>query len=209
MAKVQSQLVWNKLFKERELGHIAGPFSHRPLPNLQCSPLGLIPKKQPGKYRLIHHLSYPNGASINDYIDEKLCKVKYSSFDDAINMISVMNGRIFLAKLDIKSAFRLLPVNPIDFELLGFKFQGQYWLDRCLPMGCSVGCTLFEKFSSFIEYHVKTISGSKVKNIKHYPDDYIIAAPSYEECNKAMKQFQGACDEIGVPIAHEKNRGSS
>ena len=32
--KVQSQLVLNKLFKERELGRIAGPFSHRPMPNL-------------------------------------------------------------------------------------------------------------------------------------------------------------------------------
>ena len=36
-------------------------------PILQCSPLGLVPKKQPGEYRLIHHLSYPNGASINDF----------------------------------------------------------------------------------------------------------------------------------------------
>ena len=36
--------------------------------------------------------------------------------------MSLSNGPVFMAKLDIKSAFRLLPVHPEDFELLGFKF---------------------------------------------------------------------------------------
>ena len=99
-ARGQPDIVLSKLLKEREKGRIAGPFYEKPLPNLQCSPLGLVPKKQPGEYRLIHHLSYPNGASINDFIDDKLCKVKYSSFDDAISMISELNGQIFLGKLD-------------------------------------------------------------------------------------------------------------
>ena len=93
-------IVKQKLDKELKLGRIAGPFSQRPLPNLQCSPLGLVPKKQ---FRLIHHLSYPEGASINDFIDEKLCKVKYASFDDACDMIAKLNvtGEVFMAKLDI------------------------------------------------------------------------------------------------------------
>lgn len=38
---------------------IAGPFTQPPFPNIQVSPLGLVPKKSPGEFRLIHHLSYP------------------------------------------------------------------------------------------------------------------------------------------------------
>ena len=49
-----------------------------------------------------------------------------------------------IARLDIKSAFRLLPIHKSDFELLGFKIQ-----DKCLPFGCSVSCAKFEKFSTF------------------------------------------------------------
>ena len=32
----------------------------------------------------------------------------------------------YLAKADIKDAFRLIPVNPAYHNLLGFKFQGLY-----------------------------------------------------------------------------------
>jgi hypothetical protein len=35
---------------------------------LQISPLGLVPKQKPGEHRVIHHLSYPDGLSINDGI---------------------------------------------------------------------------------------------------------------------------------------------
>ena len=101
-------------------------------------------------------------------LDEKLCKVKYASFDDAVDMINELTnvGPVFMAKLDIKSAFRLLPVSPLDFELLGFKFQDKYWVDRCLPMGCAISCRLFEMFSSFLEYHIKRSIG--ISSISHY-----------------------------------------
>ena len=38
---------------------------------MQLSPLGLVEKKTPGTYRIIHHLSFPEGSSINDGIPEK------------------------------------------------------------------------------------------------------------------------------------------
>ena len=96
------EIVRNKLAKEAKLGRIVGPFHNRPMSNLQCSPLGLVPKKQPGEFRLIHHLSFPSGASINDFIDEKLCRVKYTSFDEAAGMIADLckEGRpVFMAKI--------------------------------------------------------------------------------------------------------------
>ena len=51
-------------------GRVAGPFPSPPLPNLQVSSFGVIPKKgQPGKWRLIVDLSSPHGSSVNDGID--------------------------------------------------------------------------------------------------------------------------------------------
>lgn len=43
--KVESEIV---------AGRIAGPFNSRPISNLRCSPIGLIPKKT-GGIRLITH----------------------------------------------------------------------------------------------------------------------------------------------------------
>lgn len=55
---------------------VAGPFSTPPLSALWVSPLGVVPKKAFGEYRLIHHLSYPKGTSMNDSIAPKLCFIR-------------------------------------------------------------------------------------------------------------------------------------
>ena len=52
------------LAKEVSLLRVAGPFPSPPLPNLQVSPFGVIPKRnQPGEWRLILDLSSPHGSS--------------------------------------------------------------------------------------------------------------------------------------------------
>ena len=35
-----------------------------------------------------------------------------------------------LGKCNIKSAFQLLHVHPTDFDLLGFSFEGSFYMDR-------------------------------------------------------------------------------
>ena len=133
-------VVHKKLKAEIDMGRLAGPFVFPPFPNLQCSPIGLVPKQKPGSFRLIHHLLYPLGGSVNDFIDKEDCKVHYASFDNALDLAMSVGPRAWLAKTDIKSAFRLLPVAPSDYELLDFQFQGKFYYDRCLPMGCSISC---------------------------------------------------------------------
>jgi hypothetical protein len=41
---------------EIEFGRIKGPFSHRPISNLRCSPIGIVPKKREdlGLLHIIH-----------------------------------------------------------------------------------------------------------------------------------------------------------
>ena len=94
------EVVRQKIMKEVEAGWVAGPFDTRPLPALRVSPLGLVPKKEPGEYRLIHHLSYPPGKSLNDFIDPKLCSVQYTQFDAAINMVHDLGKGCLLGKSD-------------------------------------------------------------------------------------------------------------
>lgn len=61
-ALLHSDVVSTKLHKEVELGRMAGPFSSAPFPDLVVSPLGVVPKKEPNKFRLILHLSFPKGG---------------------------------------------------------------------------------------------------------------------------------------------------
>lgn len=66
-------VVSEKLSKEVALGRMCGPFPIHPLADLEVSPLGVVPKKESGKFCLIHHLSFPKGGSVNDAIDLEAC----------------------------------------------------------------------------------------------------------------------------------------
>jgi hypothetical protein len=47
-----------------------------------------------------------------------------------------------------------------DFDLLGIKIGSNYYIDKCLPMGCSILCSTFEHFSTFIHWLVSQEFGS-------------------------------------------------
>ena len=105
--------------KEISLGRVAGPFPKHVMPVGQISRFGVIPKShQPNSWRLIFDLSHPKTGSINEGIPNKLSSIKYVTIDDAINSILSMGPYTLMAKIDIKSAFRLLPVHPADRHLL-------------------------------------------------------------------------------------------
>ena len=67
-AHIYPHIVDQKLAKESQFGRIAGPFPEPPFQEMVFSPLGLQPKKIPGQFRVIHHLSHPKGFLVNDGI---------------------------------------------------------------------------------------------------------------------------------------------
>ena len=96
-----------KVQKEINLGRVAGPFDNLPISNLQVSPVGIVLKSDGLNWRLISHLSYPSSKGINAFIDPKFCTVRYTSFDNVIDMFSELRKGAEMGVVDIKSAFRL------------------------------------------------------------------------------------------------------
>ena len=198
------EIVGHKLQKELALGRIAGPFLEPPFPNLKISPIGVVPKKAPNEFRMIHHLSYPKneGISVNDGIPREYATVSYASVDDAIKKIVDTGRGAFLAKTDIESAFRIIPMCENDYPLLGFKWEGYYYHDRSLPMGSSSSCKIFEGFSTALEWIATNKFGCGV--VIHILDDFLLVGQTYDEVYKALESFKQMCLGIGVPLSKEK-----
>ena len=57
--------LWNKVMKKVKAERYAGPFEKIPFDNYIQSPIGLVPKDGRKDTRLIFHLSYPRGKTIN------------------------------------------------------------------------------------------------------------------------------------------------
>lgn len=197
------EVIDDKLALELQLGRIKGPFNEPPFQNLQISPIGCVPKKAKNQYRLIQHLSYPKGTSINDSICEELSTVKYSTFDDAVTLVKLLGPNSLMAKTDIDSAFRIIPVHPDDHELLGFKWRGKFFYDTCLTMGCTSSCAIFDRFSSGLKWIAQNKLG--ISFILHILDDFLILGPANSEaCLTNLNKFLSLCDTVGVPIKSEK-----
>ena len=44
-------------------------------------------------------------------------------------------GALLLAKFDVESAYRIIPIHLNDRYLLGMQWQGNYFVDMALPFG--------------------------------------------------------------------------
>ena len=76
----------------------------------------------------------------NVYEDHSL---RYITIDNAIQGILRHGRGCFLAKTDIESAFRLIPLKPSDYELFGMFWDGKYYYDKVLPFGLRSAAFLF------------------------------------------------------------------
>jgi hypothetical protein len=93
-------------FTQSELEALIGPFI--------AHPLGLVPKGS-GGFRLVEDLSYPrDGDSVNSLTDLDGQQVNYGGFAAAANMIITAPPGSQGATVDIKDAFRLIPVKLED-----------------------------------------------------------------------------------------------
>ena len=90
-------------------------------------------------------------------------------------------------------------------NLLGMKWNNSYFFHRCLPMGCSSSCAIFEAFSTWLEWLAKHFLGAS--GVLHILDDFLFIVESESKCRSDLSKFLSLCDYLGVPIAHEKTEG--
>ena len=198
-------IVDSNLLDEVKLGHTIGPFTSPPFKNFQIYPLGLVPKKNSSKWRTIFHLSYPktSDTGINANISSEDYSLQYVRIDDAIRILLKLGPNCFMAKTDVQSAFRNIPVHPDDWELLGMKWRGLYFFDRVLPFGLRSAPYIFNMLSDALEWIL--INKLGVSNVLHILDDFFIAdGVPRSACLTSLCKLLCLFTELNVPIAPGK-----
>ena len=113
-----------------------------------------------------------------------------------------------MAKIDVKSAFRLCPVRPQDWSYLGMRWNGRYYFDKVLPFGLRSAPYIFNCLADSVTWILRNNYG--VNHLYHYLDDFVtLGAPNTEECHHNLRQIQHLFSQLNVPIAEEKLEGPS
>lgn len=112
-----------------------------------------------------------------------------------------------LAKLDIKLAYRLVPVHPHDRHLLGIEWQGAYYVDGALPFGLHFAPKIFTAVADALQW---ILLNEGVSIVDHYLDDFVtLGPPGSVECGHNLDRIMAICRDLGVPLATEKLEGPS
>ena len=137
-ASLHPEAVNEFIAKELSLGRLLGPFQEdTELPQLHINRIGVVPKgHNAGKWRIITDLSFPHGQSVNDGIDPSFCSLCYTTVDEVAARVAHLGRGTLLAKIDIESAYRLLPVHPHDRPLQAIKWNNQIYVDAVCLLGC-------------------------------------------------------------------------
>ena len=212
-ALTQPEIVTRNLAAEIALGRVAGPFSKPPFPNFQVSPIGLVPKKHSDKFRTIFHLSFPKSGdtSINHFISKEDHSLQYITIDNTIAGILQLGKGCFLAKTDIESAFRLIPLKPSDYELFGMVWNNHYYYDKVLPFGLRSAPFIFNLLSDAVEWILR--NKCSISFVCHILDDFLIieppssSSPYSQACQRSLSSMQLTFRNLGIPMAPHKTQG--
>lgn len=137
---------------------------------LISSPLGLVPKSN-GRFRRIHHLSYPEGSSVNDNINKAAAYLRYTKFNEFLAMVAEAGQDSVMIKRDMKDAFRNIPLAPHIFWLFGFCWCGSFYTETCLPFGLRTAPFIYNLFAE--AFHWMLESYLHLEALVHYLDDFI------------------------------------
>lgn len=205
-AALHPEVVSDYLDKELALGRMLGPFPLSHAPSCHISRFGVIPKgHNTGKWRLITDLSFPHGRSVNDGIDPDLCSLSYITVDAVADRIRQLGVGTMMAKVDIESAYRLIPVHPDDRPLQAVQWEGKLFVDSRLPFGLRSAPKIFNAVADALCWHLVMCG---VEWVLHYLDDYIVlGAPDSPECQEALATLIRVCGILGVPLATHKTEG--
>lgn len=160
------------------------------------SPMAAIPKPD-GDVRLIHDCSRPVGHAVNDYCSSDWGQ-KFSRIDDAA---ALMSEGCYLAKVDLKSAYRSVKISQNSQTVTGFQwnFNGRtiYMKDTKLPFGAKLSVGIFHRLTQAVK---RMMARKGYDQIIVYLDDFLIIAESKEKCAEALNSLIQLLRKLGFAI---------
>ena len=169
------------VYLEEELRHqaILGPLNHPPIGKLHTNPFMTHDKPNSENRRVIIDLSWPQGNSVNagvssdKYLGTEFV-LTYPSVDNSTQEVLRLGSGCKIFKVDISRAFRHVPIDPGDLDLLGLHWK-EYFIDRLLPFGFKHRSSIFQGISDAVRF----IMSQEGHGIWNYIDDYLcVSLPS-------------------------------
>ncbi|MCH2416896.1 MAG: hypothetical protein MK195_09075 [Acidimicrobiales bacterium] len=107
---------------------------------LVVSPMNTVPKANQDERRVIADLSWPTGCAVNEGISKdvylgEVIDSHYASVEEVCNKVLEVGPGAVIYKRDLRHAYRQIPVDPRDYQYLGYFWEDNFYFDTVLAMG--------------------------------------------------------------------------
>ena len=188
------------LAKWIEAGFVAGPFADPPMNNLRINRMAAIMQRQ--KCRPVLDLSYPEGISYNDAIDDKLLrKVTMSTPAEIGYAIKEAAGHAKISKFDLVDAYKNVPVNERGWRLQGFSWLGKSFIETKLAFGSKKSVSDFDDLGETLTIIAAVKSGIRRDSIHRTLDDTIIVGGKNSRISEFGREYKQLCNNVNIQLA--------
>lgn len=154
------------------------------------SPIFLIPKPD-GTKRLILNLK-----SFNKFVSTPHFKL-----EDNKTVVRIIEKGYFMASIDLKDAYFLVPVYKPHRKYLRFTFNGCVYQYNVMPFGLNCAPFVFTKLMK----PVLSVLRSRGHLSVLYLDDFLLLGHSYVRCISNIKDTLGLLESLGFVVNFEKS----
>ena len=122
-----------------------------------------------------------------------------------VEQIVNLSPGALLGKMDIRQAYRNIPMSPDDSRLLGMQWEGNIYADKALPFGLCSAPIIFSAVGDALQW-IMLQDGALW--VGHYLDDFITLGPAdSNRCQENMAIMEGTCYKAGLRIEPSKSAG--
>ena len=181
-------------------GYLCGPFTEPPLPNLRINQVFAV--EQPEKFRNIVNMSFPKKRSHNDAIDTtRLPKITMATTRQVGQAVKKAGPSGVMSKLDMKDAYKLLPVHRSELKYQGFMWMGRIFIEKMLVFGNKRAVPAFDNFHESVVNLVRVEAQTKKDNEYRILDDMLHISRSSEENAKFVNKYLEIAEDLNIPLA--------
>ena len=140
-------------------------------------------------------------------IQESRCSLAYVTVEDATRGIVNYGTGVLLIKIDIRNAYRVVPVHPDDRWLMGMLWEGSLFIDIALPFGLRSAPMIFTALADAAEWIVRQRG---VEFVIHYLDDFlIVTSADTNQGEHALRILLKSFECLSLPVAWDNLEGPS
>lgn len=194
------------LKSEVDNGAILGPFNSSPFIEwVHTSPIMTREKADSNKRRIIVDLSYPPDQNVNIGVLRNTIfgteqHHTLSTIDNVVSAIQSCDFKCTLATIDIQRAYRNFRTCPMDYPLLGVRFDGQLYVDTVMPFGARNSSMYMQKIAMFV---VRYLAHIGIETFM-FLDDMVLVIKQYQEPHRLFADVLQVFRNMGLPIAYNK-----